>query len=143
MKRVLTIMAVAITLSSCGDKTAKVPAIDMANLDQSTSPAVDFYQYSTGGWQKNHPLTAEYARFGSFDQLRENNVTRLNELFAEMAQKQFTAGSSDQKIADLYKMGLDSVRLNSEGAEPLKQYVDAIYAVKTKDGLAVTYRPYA
>lgn len=80
------IMASALAMAACGPKqqVATVPAIDLANLDTTVSPAVDFYQYSTGGWQKNNPLKPEYARFGSFDQLRENNVKRLNDLFAEM-----------------------------------------------------------
>lgn len=86
MKKSFVIMASALAMAACGPKqqVATVPAIDLANLDTTVSPAVDFYQYSTGGWQKNNPLKPEYARFGSFDQLRENNVKRLNDLFAEM-----------------------------------------------------------
>lgn len=113
----------------------KVPAIDLANLDTTVSPAADFYRYSTGGWQKNHPLKPEYARFGSFDQLRENNVKRLNDLFAEMGTLKTEKGSVEQKISDLYKQGLDSTRLNAEGAAPLKEYVDGIYAAADKEAL--------
>ena len=119
-------MAAATVLAACGQKQAKVPAIDMNNLDLTVSPAVDFYQYSTGGWQKNNPLKPEFARFGSFDQLRENNVERLNDLFAQMTTMKTVPGSVEQKIADLYKLGLDSVRLNQEGAAPLKEYLDRI-----------------
>ena len=79
-------MASALAMAACGPKqqVATVPAIDLANLDTTVSPAVDFYQYSTGGWQKNNPLKPEYARFGSFGHLSDNNVKRLNDLFAEM-----------------------------------------------------------
>lgn len=129
-------MAAAMVLAGCGEKQVeKVPAIDLANLDTSVAPGEDFYQYSTGGWQKNHPLGAEYARFGNFDQLRENNVERINELFKEMATLKTEKGTVEQKIADLYKMGLDSTRLNAEGAAPIKKYIDQIYAVTDKDGL--------
>ena len=136
MKKIITIMAAAMVLAGCGEKQVeKVPAIDLANLDTSVAPGEDFYQYSTGGWQKNHPLGAEYARFGNFDQLRENNVERINELFKEMATLKTEKGTVEQKIADLYKMGLDSTRLNAEGAAPIKKYIDQIYAVTDKDGL--------
>ena len=121
-------------MSSCG-RSEKVPAIDLANLDTAVSPGEDFYQYATGGWQKNNPLTPEYARYGSFDALRENNVTRLNDLFASMAEMNPEAGTVDQKIVDLYKMGLDSVRLNEEGVKPVKPYLDAIMAISGKDEL--------
>lgn len=56
MKKYLIIMASAMVLSACGPKLAKVPALDLSNLDTTVSPAADFYQYSTGGWQKNNPL---------------------------------------------------------------------------------------
>ena len=135
MKKILLIMAAASVIAACGQKQAKVPAIDLSNLDPSVSPAVDFYQYSTGGWQKNNPLKPEYARFGSFDQLRENNVERLNDLFAQMTTMKTTPGSVEQKIADLYKLGLDSVRLNQEGAAPLKDYLARIYGVSNKTDL--------
>lgn len=130
-------MASALAMAACGPKqqVEKVPAIDLANLDTTVSPAVDFYQYSTGGWQKNNPLKPEFARFGSFDQLRENNVKRLNDLFAQMGTLKAAKGSVEQKISDLYKQGLDSTRLNAEGAAPLKEYVDGIYAAADKDAL--------
>ena len=136
MKKIITIMATAMVLAGCGEKQVeKVPAIDLANLDTSVAPGEDFYQYSTGGWQKSHPLGAEYARFGNFDQLRENNVERINELFKEMATLKTEKGSVEQKIADLYKMGLDSTRLNAEGAAPIKKYIDQIYAATDKADL--------
>ncbi len=129
-------MASALALAACDQqKTASVPAIDLANLDTTVSPSVDFYRYSTGGWQKNNPLKPEYARFGSFDQLRENNVKRLNDLFAEMGTLKAAKGTVEQKISDLYKQGLDSTRLNAEGAAPLKKYVDEIYAAADKAAL--------
>ena len=46
------------------------------------------------------------------------------------------AGTIDQKIVDLYKQGLDSTRLNAEGAAPIKKYLDELYAVPDKKALA-------
>ena len=134
MKKGILIMSVAImaAATSCGTKSAgeKVPAIDLANLDPSISAKEDFYQYATGGWQKNHPLKPEYSRYGSFDVLRENNEIRLNELFQGLSSVKAEKGSVQQKISDLYAMGLDSTRLNAEGINPVKPYLDALESVK-------------
>ena len=134
MKKGRLIMSVAImaAATSCGTKSAgeKVPAIDLANLDPSISAKEDFYQYATGGWQKNHPLKPEYSRYGSFDVLRENNEIRLNELFQGLSSVKAEKGSVQQKISDLYAMGLDSTRLNAEGVNPVKPYLDALESVK-------------
>ena len=132
MKKLFLMMAATLTLAACAPKQAKVPAIDLTNFDTSVSPADDFYQYATGGWQKKNPLPAEFARFGTFDKLSETNVERLNALFADMTKMKTAEGSVERKISDLYKQGLDSVRLNQEGAAPLKAMLDKIYSASSK-----------
>ena len=121
-------------MTAC-QNTPKTPALDMANFDLSVAPNADFYEYATGGWQKNNPLKPEYARYGSFDILRDNNEKRINELFSGMTQQKAEPGSVKQKISDLYKMGLDSVRLNAEGAAPIKAAVDGILAIGDRSQL--------
>lgn len=135
MKKLLMSVFSVMMLAACQGGGDKVPAINVKDMDLSVSPGEDFYLYANGGWKKNNPLKPEFARFGSFDVLRENNEIRLNELFAEMAKLSPEQGTVDQKIVDLYKQGLDSVRLNSEGGAPVKKYVDSIYAAAGKDEL--------
>ena len=72
-----------------------MPAIDINNFDESIARNDDFYQWATGGWQKNNPLKPEYSRYGSFDVLRENNEIRINELFGEMAKSEAAFGRAE------------------------------------------------
>ena len=136
MKKLLVLLLPLAMLAACQGKGEKVPAIDPTDMDLTVSPGDDFYQYANGGWIAKNPLKPEYASFGSFDVLRENNVARLNDLFAEMAEMSPEAGTVEQKIVDLYKQGLDSTRLNAEGGAPLQKYLDQLYAVSDKAGLA-------
>ncbi len=122
-------------MAACQHNSPKVPAIDLANLDPSVAPNVDFYEYATGGWQQRNPLKPEFSRYGSFDILRENNEIRINDLFAEMTRTKADAGSVEQKISDLYNMGLDSARLNREGAAPIRPMVERILAIADRDEL--------
>ncbi|MCR5351239.1 MAG: M13 family metallopeptidase, partial [Bacteroidales bacterium] len=123
-------------LAACQPKGEKTPALNPADMDVTVAPGTDFYLYANGGWIKNNPLKAEYARFGSFDVLREQNVENLNALFSEMTTMNPKAGTIEQKIVDLYKQGLDSLRRNEEGAAPIKKYLDELYAVGDKKALA-------
>ena len=108
-------------MASCAENKNKVLGIDTANFDTSVAPSEDFYEYATGGWQKANPLKPEFSRYGSFDVLRENNEVRIRDLFAEMERKTAPVGSVEQKIGDLYRMGLDSARLNTEKFAPVQQ----------------------
>ena len=123
-------------LAACQTKEAKAPALDPTDMDLTVAPGENFFLYANGGWMQKNPLKPEYARFGSFDVLREKNVEDLNALFSEMTEMNPEAGTIDQKIVDLYKQGLDSTRLNAEGAAPIKKYLDEIYALPDKKALA-------
>lgn len=138
MKKILLTLSTVAVMAGCNIKQAEnVPAIDRANFDESVPLNDDFYQYATGGWQAANPLKPEFARYGTFDRLRESNEVRLNDLFADIAKSKFKEGTVDQKIADLYTMGLDSTRLNTEGVAPLKADIDRLMAVGSLSDLAV------
>ncbi len=102
--------------------------IDKANLDITVNPGEDFYMYACGGWKKNNPLGAEYARFGTFDKLRENAREQLKELILNLKNdsESKVKGTNAQKINDLYSLGMDEVRLNKEGASPILPMIEKI-----------------
>ena len=139
MKKLMVILLVAAGMTAmvgCSKtpvkEAAKNDAINLANLDTAVAPGTDFYQYACGGWMKNHPLTDEYSRFGSFDMLAENNRKQLRGLIEELAATQHEAGSIAQKVGDLYNIAMDSVKLNKEGVAPIKPELEKIAAIKDK-----------
>ena len=107
--------------------------VDRANLDTSVAPQTDFYDYACGGWMKANPLKPEFARYGTFDELRENNRIQLRELIMNLDTKNSPEGSIAQKIGDLYEMGLDSLRLNIESSQPIIGDVVAINQTPKSD----------
>ena len=127
-------LAFAMLTSCAGQKEAKsTSGIDLANMDTTVSAGTDFFRYACGGWNDAHPLTAEYSRYGTFDELFENSQKQLRELIEGLAaQKNNQAGSAAQKIGDLYNMAMDSVTLNKQGAEPVKAMLDKITGLKDK-----------
>ncbi|WP_300705116.1 M13 family metallopeptidase [uncultured Alistipes sp.] len=126
--------ATILFMMGCQNKTT-TPAIDLTNMDTSVAPNESFYQYATGGWQAKHPLKPEHSMYGAFNVLADNNELRINELFTQMGQANPEKGTVNQKIVDLYKMGLDSARLNKEGAAPIKAGLESILSLENKEQL--------
>ena len=125
IKIMLHAMTFAAVLASCqtNGESSQKSGIDLANLDSTYLPGTDFYMFATGGWQKAHPLTDEYSRYGSFDVLQENNNKQLRELIEGVAAQQNEKGSVAQKIADLYNSAMDSVTLNKHGLDEMEAFL--------------------
>ena len=120
----------ALTTVACTNKSME-SGIRPENLDTTAIAGDDFYQYACGGWMKNHPLTGEYSRFGTFDKLAEDNREQLRTLIADIAAQEHAAGTVAQKIGDLYNMAMDSTTRNERGYEPIRPVMERIAALKS------------
>lgn len=129
----MAVLALAVAAGCDSKKEAVMTSgIDLTNLDTTAVQGADFYQYACGGWMKKHPLTNEYSRFGSFDMLAENNREQLKGLIVEIATGQNAQGTIGQKIGDIYKLAMDSVKLNADGVTPIQADLEKIASVKDK-----------
>lgn len=121
-KITLLFMAIIAMTSSAGNLDR---AVDRSNLDPTTPPGENFYQYACGGWMLANPLDPQYARFGTFDQLAENSRNQVKDIITNLGTNN-PRGSIKQKVGDLYALGMDSVRLNKEGMAPLASGIESI-----------------
>ncbi|MCR4994772.1 MAG: M13 family metallopeptidase [Bacteroidales bacterium] len=139
IKHILPMMVFPFLAACGGQQTALTTGIDINNLDTTAAPGTDFYTYACGGWMEAHPLTAEYSRYGSFDELGENNTKQLRELIEGVAAQKNEPGSIADKIAQMYNSVMDSVSLNKQGIEPIRKDLQSIHACYDKDELFRLY----
>ena len=136
MKQIICFATIALlAMSSCVQQGPEElsSGIKLENMNPGVAPGEDFYQYACGGWMINNPLKPEYARYGSFDALAENNREQIKGLIEELSQQENEEGSVAQKIGDLYAMLMDSVRQNEEGISPIKPDLEAIASAQTRE----------
>lgn len=69
---------------------------------------------------EDHPLTAEYARYGQFNILNDSSNNRIKRIVTNLSKTNPQKGTNAYKIAALYEAAIDSVRRNQLGAEPIK-----------------------
>ena len=131
MKKLIIALGVAtMAVTGCNQsKETGKPAIDLANFDNTTAPGKDFYQYACGGWMEANPLTAEYARYGIFDQLDKENQEKLKTLIEDLNSTPQAEGSVGAKIQTMYALGLDMEKRNADGAAPVMKQIEEIKAI--------------
>jgi len=125
----------AMALAACTPTAVKTSGLNYTNLDTTARPGDDFFVYATGNWITNNPQPAEFPRWGSFTKLGDDNTKQLSELIQGLAAQENEFGSVAQKVADLYKLAMDSTRRNNEGVAPLLPYLEKINSMQTREDL--------
>lgn len=128
-------MAGLATMMACTSEKKMGSGMDLSNFDKTVKAGDDFYQYACGGWMKNNPLPPAYPRYGSFDVLTEENNKRVNGILDELLKGSYEKGSVEQKLSDLYKLAMDSVKREQDGVKPLMPIIKRMENAKTVEEL--------
>ncbi len=101
-------------------------SLDPKGIDPNTPASKDFYRHVNKGWMDSHPLTPEYARYGAFNILNDSSNNRVRRIVTGLAATNPQPGTNAYKVATLYEQGMDSIRRNELGAEPVKSILSKI-----------------
>ncbi len=142
-KNVLIAGAIIFTTVSCGYKGDGTNAngshrklLDRANIDTTVQPGDDFFMYANGAWLKNNPIPKTETRWGSFNELNDNNNNNLHLLLDSAANtKNAAIGTPLQKVGDFYRSGMDSLNIDKVGLQPVHDILSRIENIRDTAGI--------
>ena len=122
------------SFGSAADSSAH--GFELSNLDRSVSPCDDFYKFADGGWITSHPIPADHASWGTFNQLHDRNEDALRQILEQAAaDKSAVPGSNWQKIGDFYASCMDTSTIESTGVKSLDVEFERIASIQDTAGL--------
>jgi putative endopeptidase len=119
-------------------QTEKNPTpLDPSNRDTSAKPQDDFFMYANGGWIKRTQIPPEYSRWGSFNQLIENNNDALHDIAekAESTRVDPRLAPETEKVSNYYASGMDEKTIEAMRMKPLDDEFKRIEAIKDRNDL--------
>ncbi len=131
-------LAFAMSCTSKTDTNSVPPRtvfFDKSGMDTTVKPGDNFFLYASGNWIKHTEIPASQTGWGSFYTLFDDNQKNLHSILEDLSAKSNTAGSNEQKVADYYTSGMDTVAIEKLGGDPMKPILAKIDAVKDYKGL--------
>ncbi|CAD6971729.1 unnamed protein product, partial [Tilletia controversa] len=126
--------------TTCDTETCVLAAAEiLKGVDTSLDPCDDFYEFTTAGWRKNHPIPSDAGLFGIGQWLTKENtkvMVGLLEGSSSTAQNNntiaFGSDSDDEnvdkenlaKLRDFYDSCMDQDAQDKAGDEPILKLVD-------------------
>lgn len=131
MKNILTITAALVFF---GLNAQQNPGIRLSYIDSSFKPCNDFYGFCNGKWQKTFKLSESDSRYGSFNEINDNNLKNIHTIYtAASVDKTAKPGSNAQKLRDFYNTAMDSIKADQLGLKPIQPLLAQIEKVKTAE----------
>ncbi len=127
-------LTAAVTTSLAAQGQTK--PIDPANIDTACAPCKDFFQYANGGWIERSEIPGDLPRWGSFNELQEQNYAALQDVLTEASRS--TSASKDpnsRKLGVFYGTCMDSTAVEAAGISPLQGELKQVDALKDRAGV--------
>jgi putative endopeptidase len=107
------------------------PSLDVASLDHSVDPCVDFYKFSCGGWEKNNLIPADQAGWSVYAKLGNDNEQFLWGILEDDAKAQ-NRSPIQQKVGDYFAACINTSAIDALGDTPIQPILSEIAALKTR-----------
>ncbi|MEY3845533.1 MAG: hypothetical protein RL293_1955, partial [Bacteroidota bacterium] len=137
-KRLLAVSSL-ILITSCAKKEVSTTTsgnfntISMDYLDQTIKPQDDFFLFANGSWVKNNEIPASESRWGSFNELDQENKKKLTSILEDAKSNQGPKGSQNQLLGAYYASFMNMELRNKSGLSGIKSELSRIDSINRKD----------
>ncbi|MBP6374175.1 MAG: M13 family metallopeptidase [Flavobacterium sp.] len=128
LAQIPTFLLVTALALSCTKKETQFPDPLLTHRDTTTNPADDFFQYANGGWFKQNPIPTTESSNGIFQLINDTINSQIKKICERSAATRSAKGSNKQKIGDFYASGMDSLRIEQMGIQPIQSELKIINA---------------
>ncbi len=133
------VFSFSLAVAASAQSPVQTAPLDRANLDSSCAACDDFYEFANGGWLSRAKIPAAYPEFGAFQELYDRNEATLHDILETSARNvksgQYKPGTGEWKVGAYYATCMDTLAIEQRGAAPLKQDLDLIASINTREDL--------
>ena len=131
-----------ILVSSCAKKEVALSSrefstVSMDYIDPNVKPQDDFFLFSNGNWIKNNEIPTSESRWGSFNELDQENKKKLTAILEDAQANQGVKGSQNQLLGSYYASFMNMERRNQMGLSGIKSELNRIDSINRKDFIVI------
>lgn len=132
MKNLIYALLILIIVASCKKETTSVEPIKVVfdGINQSIKPGDNFFNHVNKKWYDAAVIDDDQSGVGYYRFLNIPQQKLLQNILEEVAVGKHPNGSIEQKVGDFYASGMDTLRINQRGFEPIQPILNNIDAIK-------------
>ncbi len=125
---------VALSTAACQSENSAVvekdpnAGFDLSAVDSSYAACDDFFHFTAQGWLDANPIPETESSWGKFSILAKENKKRVRGIFDDLLNSDgnATPGSDVQLVGDLYRSGMDSLKIEELKFSPLDAMIESV-----------------
>lgn len=132
MKNLLYLTLGMFLLISCEKgKIAENDKFDFDGIDLSIKPGDNFFNHVNKTWSDDAVIADDQAGVGSYSFLNIPQKELLEDILEEVSKGSYEKGTADQMVGDFYSSGMDTLRINERGFDPIQPLLDRVNSIST------------
>ncbi|MES2590191.1 MAG: M13 family metallopeptidase [Bacteroidota bacterium] len=146
MKKTILLLSLTLLAFACSTSKNKINSqtskqkeviFNEDYTDKTIRPQDDFFKYANGTWVKNNPVPPSESRWGSFNELEQENQKKLTKILEDLKVGTFEKTSVESLLSAYYTSFTDTKKRNELGFSPIKREITRINNITNYEDYAL------